>query len=130
MRAGDSAARLARRACEMFGWGAPTRCRLYLVREGRERALAVRDEPLLAAGILVRANELDPDACVAAGAHRPGHGARRWRGLFRGLPVCAERAPPRERGLRPRFCLGATLAMLQLELFVEEGATTRAHHGA
>jgi hypothetical protein len=52
---------VSERACEKFGWGAPTRCRLYLVREGRERALAVEDNPSLAASILVSANKLAVD---------------------------------------------------------------------
>jgi hypothetical protein len=59
---------VSKRACADFGWGAPTQCRLYLVREGRARALAVRDDPSLAADILIRANELDPDEPVVAGS--------------------------------------------------------------
>ena len=59
---------VSKRACEEFGWGAPSRCRLYLVREGRERALAVRDAPSLAADILISANQLDPDFVVLSGS--------------------------------------------------------------
>jgi hypothetical protein len=65
---GDNVARLVARACEKFGWGAPTQCRLYWVPEGRDRALAVEDDPLSAAGILVSANKLFADEAVVAGS--------------------------------------------------------------
>ena len=59
---------VSKRACTEFGWGAPTQCRLYLVREGRARALAVEANPLLAPGILVIANKLAADEAVVAGS--------------------------------------------------------------
>ena len=68
LRAGDNAARLLGRACEKFGWGVPSRCRLYLVRGGRERALAVEADPSLAASILVSANKLADDERVEPGS--------------------------------------------------------------
>jgi len=37
--AGDSVARLAARACALFGWGPPTRARLHLVARARAAAL-------------------------------------------------------------------------------------------
>ena len=43
---------VSERACEKFGWGAPTQCRLYLVREGRERARTIERDPSSAADIL------------------------------------------------------------------------------
>ena len=61
---------VSKRACEEFGLGAgaPSRCRLYLVREGRERALAVEADPSLAASILISANKLAADEPVVAGS--------------------------------------------------------------
>jgi hypothetical protein len=68
LQADDNAGRLIARACEKFGWGVPTRCRLYLVRDGRERALAVEADPSLAASILVSTNKLAVDDRVEPGS--------------------------------------------------------------
>ena len=68
LQADDNAGRLIARACEKFGWGVPTRCRLYLVRDGRERAIAVEADPSLAASILVSTNKVAVDDRVEPGS--------------------------------------------------------------
>ena len=70
IQAGDNAARLVGRACEKFPrWGADAgQVKLFLVREGRERALAVEDNPSLAASVLISANKLAADDCVEPGS--------------------------------------------------------------
>lgn len=56
------------RACKVFSWGAPSSVTLFRVREGRERALAIANDPSLAAGILVNSNKLSADEAVVAGS--------------------------------------------------------------
>ena len=68
LQVGDNVARLVGRACEKFGWGAPSRCRLFRVPGGREMALDVEADPSLAAGILVTANKLAADEAVEPGS--------------------------------------------------------------
>jgi hypothetical protein len=68
LQVGDNVARLVGRACDKFGWGAPSRCRLYLVREGRERALTCEENPSIAAGVLNGTNKLAADDPIVAGS--------------------------------------------------------------
>jgi hypothetical protein len=57
-------------ACAKFPhWGVTVdEVSLFIVREGRERALTARYDPSVAAAILTHANELDPDEAVVTGS--------------------------------------------------------------
>ena len=57
-------------ACAKFPhWGVTVdEVSLFIVREGRERALTARYDPSVAAAILTHANELDPDEAVITGS--------------------------------------------------------------
>ena len=67
LQAGDHAARLVGRACKEHGWGAPSRCRLYVIPGGRGAALAIQLNPSLAAGI-VAGTPLFADDAVEPGS--------------------------------------------------------------
>jgi hypothetical protein len=88
---------VSKRACEELGLGAgaPSRCRLYIVREGRERALAAEADPSLAAGILVAANKLAADELVAPRARAAARrGSRCVKTTSGGSSRALTHAPP------------------------------------